>query len=288
MEAPAVPEGRDMPFRIIFTDLDGTLLDHTSYSWRDAAPALELCKRLEVPVILVSSKTRAEMEVLRNALGLTYPFISENGGGLFFPFTEGENAPSGTTLVENMWRFSLGTPYAHLVASFKAIRRELGWKLRGFSDMTPQDIARVTGLDPENSRRAAAREYDEPFLIEEEAGLDMGPLYDAADRRGLQVSVGGRFYHLHGNNDKGEAVKMLKDWYQEIHPSVFTAAFGDSPNDFSMLKQVDFPVLIRSSRRYPGMEENLPEVRISRDRGPKGWNAVVLDLLADTSSKGAT
>ena len=187
-----------------------------------------------------------------------------------------------------MWQFSLGTPYGQLVASFRAIRDELGWKLRGFSDMTLQDIARLTGLDLEDSRLAAAREYDEPFLMDEKGARDMGPLHDAADRRGLQVSLGGRFYHLHGNNDKGEAVKMVTAWYREIHPSVFTAALGDSPNDFSMLKQVDCPVLIRSPRRHPGLEEDLPGVRISRDMGPKGWNAVVLDLLAETMNKGAT
>lgn len=283
-----MPGDKGTPFMIIFTDLDGTLLDHASYSWKEAVPALEQCKRLKVPVILVSSKTRAEMEVLRNAIGLSYPFISENGGGLFFPVAEGEKAPSGATLVEDVWRFSLGTPYAQLVASFRAIREELGWKLRGFSDMTPEDIARLTGLDPEDSRRAAAREYDEPFLLEEEEGLDVELLYVAAGRRGLQVSLGGRFYHLQGKNDKGEAVKMVTTWYRQTHPSVFTAAFGDSPNDFSMLKQVDCPVLIRSANRYPGMEEDLPGLRISRDRGPKGWNAMVLDLLTDTLRKGAS
>jgi len=70
---------------LIFTDLDGTLLDHDTYGWEEALPALDLCRRLGVPVILVSSKTRAEMDVLQNRLGLSAPFISENGGGIFFP-----------------------------------------------------------------------------------------------------------------------------------------------------------------------------------------------------------
>jgi len=287
MRAVPVPEHRETPFIVIFTDLDGTLLDHASYLWEEAVPALERCKNLRVPVILVSSKTRAEMEVLGKALGLSYPFISENGGGLFFPLKGGEKAPLGATRVENMWRLSLGTPYPQLVASFRAIREELGWKLRGFSDMTPQEIARVTGLDLEGAHLSSRREYDEPFLVEEAGGLDTGPLLDAARRRGLQISLGGRFFHLHGKNDKGTAVQRLTAWYREIHGPVFTAALGDSPNDFSMLKHVDHPVLIRSSKRYPELEAALPGMRISRDRGPRGWNVEVLGLLKEPPNKGA-
>ena len=70
---------------VVFTDLDGTLLDHDTYGWEEARPALERCKRLFIPIVLVSSKTRAEMDHLRVKLSISSPFISENGGGIFFP-----------------------------------------------------------------------------------------------------------------------------------------------------------------------------------------------------------
>jgi len=275
-----VPEDREIPFIVIFTDLDGTLLDHDTYSWRAAEPALEHCKSLNIPIILASSKTRAEMGVLRNALGLQDPFIAENGGGLFFPVMDGEKAPAGTSPVENMWQLSLGAPYGQLVSALGEIREELGWNIRGFSDMQPQEISRVTGLDLHASRLAAEREFDEPFFLEDGAG-DTDLLYGAAHRRGLQVTQGGRFFHLHGNNDKGEATRRLTAWYREAHPRVLTAALGDSPNDFEMLKQVDYPVLIRSARDFFGIEDSIPGVRMSREKGPKGWNTMVLNLLAE-------
>ncbi|MFH1490792.1 MAG: HAD-IIB family hydrolase, partial [Pseudomonadota bacterium] len=78
---------------MIFTDLDGTLLDHETYEWKEAEPALNRCKLLRIPLILVSSKTRAEINVIRNELGLTAPFISENGGGIFFPPEETHEPP---------------------------------------------------------------------------------------------------------------------------------------------------------------------------------------------------
>jgi len=84
------------PFVVVFTDLDGTLLDHQTYEWEEAKPALNRCKALQVPLILVSSKTRAEMDVLRHELGLISPFISENGGGIFFPEEGSDPVPPDT------------------------------------------------------------------------------------------------------------------------------------------------------------------------------------------------
>ena len=68
---------------IVFTDLDGTLLHPKTYSFEAAMPALKLIKEKDIPIILCSSKTRAEIEVYRKKLDNQHPFVSENGGGIF-------------------------------------------------------------------------------------------------------------------------------------------------------------------------------------------------------------
>lgn len=269
-----------VPYVVIFTDLDGTLLDHETYGWEEAKPALNLCKALNVPLILVSSKTRAEMNVLRHELGLTSPFISENGGGIFFPEEGSHPVPPDTVLEDGLWKWSLGLPYQSLVKALREIRDELGWKIRGFSDMSLEEISDLTGLDLESSRLASLREYDEPFILVEEVRRDPDVLYDAAKQRGLNVTSGGRFYHLHGKNDKGVSVDKLVAWYGQHHSHVMTMALGDSPNDFSMLKRVTHPVLIRSSRQFPGLQALIPGLQVTKEKGPKGWNAAVLDILS--------
>ena len=274
-----------VPFVVIFTDLDGTLLDHCSYAWKEAKPALNLCKKLQVPLILVSSKTRAEIDVLRQELGLNFPFISENGGGIFFPEEGSHPVPPDAVFEAGLWEWSLGRPYDLLVKSLREIRDELEWEIRGFSDMTPEEISHLTGLDLESTRLASLREYDEPFLLAEEGERDPDALYDAAKQRGLRVTSGGRFYHLHGKTDKGESVDKLADWYGEHRSHVMTIALGDSPNDFSMLKRVNHPVLIRSSRQFPGVQEMIPGLQITKEKGPKGWNTAVLDLLNKQTAK---
>lgn len=273
---------------LIFTDLDGTLLDPETYGWEPALPAIDLCRRMEVPIILVSSKTRAEIDVLRTRLGLTSPFISENGGAIFFPKEGIPSAPPGTAPSGDVWKWALGQPYEVLVRSLREIRETLGWNLKGFSDMTLEEISRLTGLDPESCRLAVRREYDEPFMVLEQGDdLDMSPMFEAARQRGLTITVGGRFHHLQGRNDKGVAVSKLIHWYRERHPAVTTIALGDSPNDFTMLKQVYHPVLVRSSREFPGLSEQIPGLRTTHEWGPLGWNEAVLDILG-VKSKGGT
>ena len=77
---------------LVFTDLDGTLLDHHNYSF---APALQMLHRLNsinIPVIPNTSKTFAELIDLRQQIGLEGPFIVENGGRYLHPYSLFQNS----------------------------------------------------------------------------------------------------------------------------------------------------------------------------------------------------
>ena len=294
------PRDSSPPSHLVFTDLDGTLLDHQTYKWKEALPALDLCLKNGVPVILVSSKTRAEMDVLRRELYLTSPFVSENGGGVFFPRETFRDAPSGAfpakalgrNTSEELWEWSLGIPYSHLIRAFYDIRKVLGWSIRGFSEMDVSEIARLTGLDEASANLAAMREYDEPFIFDGEMPKDLKPLHDESAARGLTVVSGGRFYHLLGNNHKGNAMMRIASFYDRHYSStggysghIPTIALGDSPNDFSMLFRADFPILIRSERDFPELAKKIPKLQITRSKGPKGWNKAILNILMKSKEK---
>ena len=303
-DEPCISTGSASPFFLVFTDLDGTLLDHDTYRWEAALPALEQCKTTGTPVILVSSKTRVEIDILRRRLSLSEPFISENGGGIFFPKERFLDPPPGSVSAHDLsanagslggyglakktdlWEISLGVSYARLTQALKDIRHELNWDIRGFSDMGLGEISRLTGLDKKETQWAAMREYDEPFIIQGKRPGDVAPLYRAAEKRGLSVTSGGRFYHLQGKNDKAKGMELIAIWYRARHENVLAIALGDSPNDFAMLEQADIPVLIRSRRAFPGLKRRIPRLRISDQFGPAGWNSVILSILSQNGEKG--
>lgn len=287
---------------LIFTDLDDTLLDHESYSWAEAMPALDLCQERGVPVILATSKTRLEIEPLHASLSISAPFISENGGGIFFPLEICADAPFGTSpldlvCLENkqevvpseigekrFWKVSLGVNYNCLVENLREIRHELGWDIRGFSDMNLAEISRLTGLDEEGARLASKREFDEPFILNDEYE-DMAPLLEVAERRGLEITSGGRFFHLKGQNDKGIAMDLVVSWYRKDYEKILTIALGDSPNDFGMLERSDFPVLIKSTKDFSWLKNDMPELTMTEEIGPKGWNTAVIHILEESQEE---
>jgi hypothetical protein len=51
-----------------------------------------------------------------------------------------------------------------------------------------------------------------------------------------------------------------------------------------MLEQVDYPVLIRSSVHFPGLQNRIPGLKVTDDMGPVGWNSAVLDISGQIKS----
>ena len=80
--------------RLIFTDLDGSLLDHNTYSHKPAVSLLETLNQVGIPVILTSSKTLAEIVPLREMISNSHPFIVENGAGIYVPMNYFSYLPS--------------------------------------------------------------------------------------------------------------------------------------------------------------------------------------------------
>lgn len=262
--------------KVIFTDLDGTLLDRETYVWEPAVPALDYLRGNHIPLIFVTSKTRAEVEVLRQRLGNAHPFIVENGGAVFipwgyFPFTIPRAAPRfGYEVIE--W----GSPYPALTAVLEAAAQESGCRVRSFHQMTVEQIAAACDLPAEEAALAKQREYDEPFST-----LDPDcdeRLLQALEAHGFHTTRGGRFYHVCGNNDKAVALRSLRELFERANGRITTIGLGDGWNDLPFLEIVDIPVIIRS----PWAEEMvavLPRALLTEHDGPRGWNQAILDLF---------
>lgn len=267
---------------IIFTDLDGTLLDHQTYTFEDAHPALKKVKDKRIPLILTSSKTRAEIEVIRHELENTDPFIVENGGAVYIPEDYFCSEFEFQKRQESYLVIELGTPYSKLREALNKIKSETSLPIVGFGDLAVQEVAKTTGLSLGKAHLALKREYDEPFFTNDEIGKsDLDQLKKIVSNFGLNLTTGGRFFHLLGDNDKGKAVKILtsvfkKEWGNQIK----TVGLGDSLNDLPMLEAVDEPILVQK----PNKEHDksvLSEINpiLAKGVGPVGWNDAVLSLL---------
>jgi len=270
---------------ILFSDLDGSLLDPSTYSFAAAREALEALRAHRVPLVLATSKTRAEVEPIRSRLDHHDPFIVENGGGVFIPNGLFDVPVDGAQLRGPYQVIEVGTPHGRLRAALKEIANTLGGELKGFGDMPVKEIAERTGLTEAEALMAKQREYDEPFVLEESA-TRLEELQRLAAARGLTCTRGGRFYHLMGSADKGLACRLLIDAYRRQHGrtgvQLLTAAIGDSLNDLSMLAVVDRPILVQRADGSYDPAVQLPNLTRTPGIGPKGWNQAVLALIAES------
>ena len=255
---------------IVFTDLDGTLLDHATYDWAPARPALKSLRERGHWLVLASSKTAAEIAPLRAELGFVHcPAIVENGAGVLAP---GDAAA----------RFD-DSDRRRILQALDGLPVSLRARFAGFHDWRIAEISERTGLATDAARQAATREYTEP-------GIWNGPpdqleaftqtLQDA----GIVAQQGGRFLTLSFGTTKASRMTEIVAEQRTSEGNVLTVALGDAPNDIEMLEQADKGFIVRNDSHQgipPRDGEKSGTIVRSSAPGPSGWNECVLSVVAD-------
>ena len=274
---------------LVFTDLDGTLLDWKTYSAAIARPALARLCELGVPVIFCSSKTATEQRALRGSLQIrSIPSIVENGAAIIVPDAAG--LPTGD------WPPAPGEPgrrvkvlgmgIAEVTARLDRVRQRTGLPLRGYQDISDEDLANRCGLGIEAAGRARQREYSETLIdqLDDEQWQKLDQEFEA---EGLECRHGGRFHTVTGaGTDKGKAVRAITEIYQSAYGrEVHTLAVGDSANDRPLLEAAERPFLVA---REDGAWADLDVANLEKiaGRGPHGWIEITNRILAEANCVG--
>jgi len=262
---------------LVFTDLDGTLLDHETYDYAPALPAIAQLQQNGHILILNSSKTLAEQAALRAELGNTAPFVVENGAAIACPPNTPGHQGDGTNPTVHV----LAADYTSIRAVVLQLRQEKGYQFRGFGDMDAADIAQITGLPHEAATAAKQRSGSEPLLWED-TEANRSAFVAEVEALGLQVTQGGRFLHVMGKTDKGAGVRWLTERYRQEFPAVEwqVVALGDSPNDVPMLQAADVGVLMPNPHRQPFAIAHVPHLLQPKAPGPTGWAEAIATLLS--------
>ena len=270
---------------IVFTDLDGTLLDYSNYSFEKTLPALEILRQKNIPLIICSSKTKKEIEYYKKKLGNNHPFISENGGGIFIPKNyfelKDKSLKFRVTEEDDYQIIRLGASYADLRKAIIELRKE-GFSVKGFGDLTIEELCETANMTTKEARMAKERDFDEPFIFS-------GPphklpqLLKSINKKGFKFTQG-RFYHILGSSNKGIAVSMLIDLYKKKYKQIETIAIGDSPNDIPMLERVDYPIVVQKHDGSYDSKIKIPRIIKANGIGPEGWNKAVLKIISKSST----
>lgn len=241
---------------LVFTDLDGSFLDHHTYSYDAALPAVKRLQDRGATIIPVTSKTMAEIDQMNLPFGQV-PQIAENG--MVTKLEDGS--------------LCVNQDYDSIIRFVEQLPEELSRHMTGFNDMSVAEIMKHTSLEEDRAALAKERQGSEPFLWSGDEE-NMQCLLKCARDQGFSITRGGRFYHLMGQGGKAQAIQRF------LCDDITSIALGDGPNDAEMLACVDYGVQIASASGTDFIVKN-PKGKIiqTTQGGPVGWNAAINEIL---------
>ena len=257
---------------LVFTDLDGTLLDHFNYQADAALTVINELKSRSIPIIPNTSKTFQEVQLICKELQLNGPFIIENGAAVYIPVNHFKVQPQGTVLANGYWVKSFCQTRDYWLSLLAREAVQYSENFIGFDALSAEQLAALTGLTIEKAKQAKTRQYSEPLhwfgdTVEKSAFIKQ------MEQFGANILQGGRFLHVSGHCDKGQAQSWLSEQYQVNTPDkkVVSIALGDSDNDVAMLEAANIAVQVRSPvHHFPDLKRQTGIYR-SRECGPAGW-----------------
>jgi HAD-superfamily hydrolase, subfamily IIB/mannosyl-3-phosphoglycerate phosphatase family len=267
------------PQIVIFTDLDGTLLDHQSYSFTAAEPCLHYLRTNNFPLIFTSSKTAVEIEALCKLTEFNHPYIAENGGLLSIP----ENYfPEFKTASSSYIKSLIGTSRSEIHEVINML--STSFKFKSFNNMSTEELISHTGLSTTQAKYANERDCTEPLLwLDDQSKLNK--FATQLEKYELRLVSGGRFHHVMGHHDKATTMSTLLEMYDKQRSSkTISIALGDSPNDIGMLNTADFGIVVPNPHAPKMSIENHVSLTYAKQAGPSGWNETLLLLLRELLS----
>jgi mannosyl-3-phosphoglycerate phosphatase len=272
---------------VIFSDLDGTLLDPATGSADAAIDAIGMLAHAHIPLVFCSSKTRAEIQFLQQELGVHHPFIAENGGALYIP--EGYFAfdvPWGRPSSSGFIIIHYGRPYGEVVEKFGRAARRARVPVLGFNEMSVNDVAQECSLTLLSARLAKLREYSEPFRVTDTTAASRRRLEHAMVTEGLASCAGSPFDLACMHKDQGLPVRMLISLYRRAMGHAQTVGLGDALDDVPLLQRVDTPVIVRRQTDVQMVDllTRLPRAVVTHTSGPGAWADEVTRIVTESMS----
>lgn len=254
--------------KMMFADVDGTFMDFNTYSMELSKEGVDLLRSNNIPLVLVSSKTFAEMTLIMDEAGLYNHFAFENGCGIAIPDGNG-----GYTT-------EISGPGAHVLEKKLALIEEITEKkLTSILDLTDEEISAYSGLDIHRAALSKKRIATLPFISDDRelfSDSDIDELNIRLAGTGLEITRGGRFNHLLPSRaGKMYAVRRIYTFYS-TEGGVKTGACGDSYSDLGMLDNVDVGYIVR---RPDGSYMTGTDFLITAGIGPAGFTEAVKDFI---------
>jgi len=147
---------------IVFTDLDGTLIDFESYSPKVAGPLARKLVRRKISLGFLFLKNAGGAIASHEGNGFINPCIVENGCGIFVPENFDLLSDQPSKAIPGFGKLvKLGVSNLKIQKAIAKLSLDMGIDFRPYSKLTPLKISKITGLSEAATQRAQNREFSE-------------------------------------------------------------------------------------------------------------------------------
>ncbi len=260
---------------IIFTDLDGSLLDKDTFKFNIIENYFRELILKNIIIIPNSSKTEAELLDFNKQYNLNLSFIEENGSCIHGLNLINPNLPKKVLIsrtVDKIYEI-----YNNNVPN------NLKNKITLIQNLNLKKQEEIFGLPLNKLKLAINRKYTIPIKFNG-SQIEKYELIEILNNVGLTLQTGGRIINICDNINKSKAMsKIIELISKEIDDEVVTIGVGDNQNDIEMLKLCDHPCLVRNDN-FNSALINIDNLIKSTEPSPMGWADVIKTAIQKIES----
>ena len=251
---------------IIFTDLDGSLLDKDTFKFAEIEDYFKKLISKGIKIIPNSSKTESELLDFNKLNNLNLSFISENGSSIQGLNLIHSKLPEKVLLsrsVDQIYNiYNENIPY-HLKNKITFILK-----------LNSKEQQEIFGLPLNKMMLALNRNYSLPIQFNGNE-IEKNEFIQIMNNAGLTVQTGGRVMNICDNVNKSKAMsKALELISKKLDEEIITIGVGDNENDIEMIKQSNYPCLVKNDN-FNSSLINIDNLITSSEPSPRGWSDVI-------------
>ena len=255
---------------LIFTDLDGSLLDKETFKFDVIKDYFKELVRNGIIIIPNSSKTEAELLDFNEQNNLDLSFIAENGSSIHRLNKIHQNLPDKIIIsrtideIRNIYEENISLDFENKITHILELEREKQQK--------------ILGLPLDKIKLAIKRDHSIPIKFNGTES-EKNEFTKILKNSGLTIQTGGRIINICDNVNKSKAMsRALQLIRKQLDDEIITIGVGDNENDIEMIKQTDYPCLVKNEN-FDSSLINIDNLIKSDEPSPKGWSDVIKTAL---------
>ena len=261
--------------KIIFTDLDETLLKKNKYYYKTLHNFINKLLRHEFLMILLTSKTYSEVINIIKQIKLKIPFSVENGGAYYIPVKDTKDYKYKRIL----------NPRAVNKKVIKKILNEnvvkkYSHNIEFIEHLSSSKQMHITKLNLNQLENFNSREYTVPILWHGNKKIKK-EFERYLLNYNLKITFGGKLNNISGLHNKLDSMNLFISKYKNKlrTKKLITISLGDSQNDIEILNNSNYSGIIKNNSFKISNLSKKNNIFRSFTEAPHGWVEVIKKIL---------